>query len=58
MATAIGPFLVNRSYDITGSYVTAIEVTIPLFFMTSLLLFSLGKPRQFGPAEPAEATGG
>ncbi len=58
VATAIGPFLVNRSYDITGSYVTAIEVTIPLFFITSLLLFSLGKPRDFGQAEPTAEAGG
>ena len=47
VATATGPFLVNRSYDITGSYVLAIEVVIPLFFITSLLLFLLGKAPRF-----------
>lgn len=48
LATATGPFLVNRSYDLTGSYVTAIEVAIPLFVITSLLLFSLGRAPDFG----------
>ena len=51
VATATGPFLVNRSYDVTGSYVTAIEVAIPLFIVTSLLLFSLGKAPDFGREE-------
>jgi predicted MFS family arabinose efflux permease len=49
-ATASGPFLVNLSYDITGSYVTAIKVAIPLFLITSVLLFTLGKAPDFGRA--------
>lgn len=53
VATATGPFLVNRSYDVTGSYVTAIEVAIPLFIVTSLLLFSLGRAPNFGREESA-----
>lgn len=47
LATATGPFLVNRSYDVTGSYVTAIEVAIPLFLITSVLLFWLGRAPDF-----------
>ncbi|MCB2048371.1 MAG: MFS transporter [Novosphingobium sp.] len=48
LATATGPFLVNRSYDVTGSYVLAIESAIPLFLVTSLLLFTLGRAPDFG----------
>jgi MFS family permease len=51
LATATGPFLVNRSYDLTGSYVTAIEVAIPLFVITSVLLFSLAKAPDFEARE-------
>jgi MFS family permease len=47
IATATGPFLVNRIYDITGGYVLAIEAAIPLFAITSLLMFSLGRPPEF-----------
>lgn len=50
LATATGPFLVNRSYDVTGSYITAIEVAIPLFLVTSVLLFTLGRAPDFGRA--------
>ena len=53
LATATGPFLVNRSYDVTGSYVTAIEVAIPLFLITSVLLFWLGRAPDFGRASGA-----
>ncbi len=51
LATATGPFLVNRSYDVTGSYVTAIEVAIPLFLITSVLLFWLGRRTRFRASE-------
>jgi predicted MFS family arabinose efflux permease len=53
LATATGPFLVNRSYDVTGSYVTAIEVAIPLFLITSVLLFTLGRAPDFGRSASA-----
>jgi predicted MFS family arabinose efflux permease len=54
LATAIGPYLVNRVYDTTGSYVLAIEAAIPLFAITSLLMFTLGRSPDFGrlPAHP------
>jgi predicted MFS family arabinose efflux permease len=48
LATAIGPYLVNRVYDATGSYVIALEAAIPLFVITSLLMFTLGRSPDFG----------
>lgn len=53
IATATGPFLVNRTYDLTGSYVIAIEAAIPLFVITSLLMFTLGRSPDF--ERPAQA---
>jgi len=53
IATATGPFLVNRTYDLTGSYLIAIEAAIPLFVITSLLMFTLGRSPDF--ERPAQA---
>lgn len=47
IATGLGPTLVNRIYDVTGEYVLALELAIPLFVLTSILLFSLATPPDF-----------
>lgn len=54
IATGFGPTLVNLSYDITGGYELALEAVIPLFAVTSLLLFTLGQPPRF-EAKPLAA---
>ena len=54
IATGFGPTLVNLSYDITGGYGLALQLAIPLFAVTSLLLFSLGQPRSFKAQPVAE----
>lgn len=55
LATGLGPTIVNRIYDVTGGYELALELAIPLFVLTSVLLLSLGRPPDFGPvSEPAE----
>ncbi len=43
LATGLGPFLVNTSYDITGSYYPAVTAYIPLCLLASALFFSLGR---------------
>lgn len=55
IATGFGPTLVNLSYDITGGYELALEVAIPMFALTSLLLFTLGKPQDFEKPQAAAA---
>jgi MFS transporter, OFA family, oxalate/formate antiporter len=55
IATATGPFLVNRTYDLTGSYIIAIEAAIPLFVITSLLMFTLGRSPDFERCAQASA---
>lgn len=47
IATGTGPTLVNRIYDLTGGYELALQLVIPLFALTSLLLYTLGKPLSF-----------
>lgn len=47
IATGFGPTLVNLSYDITGGYELALELAIPMFALTSLLLFTLGQTPRF-----------
>lgn len=47
IATGTGPTLVNRIYDVTGGYELALELAIPLFVLTSILLFTLGRPPDF-----------
>ena len=42
LAAASGPFLVSLIYDLTGSYVLALQIAIPFFVMTSIALFTLG----------------
>ena len=55
IATGLGPTLANRIYDVTGSYELALELAIPLFVMTSVLMLSLGRPPEFDiGAAPAE----
>lgn len=44
LATAIGPVTISYIYDVTGSYNLAIWLIIPAILVTSLCLFSLGKP--------------
>jgi MFS family permease len=51
LATGLGPTLVNRIYDMTGGYELALELAIPLFVLTSLLLLALGKPPEFADAK-------
>lgn len=53
LATAIGPVLISLVYDLTGTYDMALYVSMPLFALVSLLLFTLGKPLPFD--EPAQA---
>ncbi len=53
IATGMGPLIVNRIYDVTGGYELALQLAIPLFVVTSLLLFALGKPPRF--ESPAHA---
>ena len=43
LATGLGPFLVNTSYDIAGSYYPAVTAYIPLCLLASALFFSLGR---------------
>lgn len=55
IATGLGPTLANRIYDVTGGYELALELAIPLFVMTSVLMLSLGRPPEFDiGAAPAE----
>lgn len=51
IATGIGPTMVNRIYDVTDSYVLALQGAIPLFAITALMLFTLGKPLRFEEAD-------
>lgn len=53
IATGMGPLIVNRIYDVTGGYELALQLAIPLFAVTSVLLFALGKPPRF--EAPADA---
>ena len=53
LATATGPVLISLVYDMTGTYDLALQIAIPLFALTSVLLFTLGKPLPFD--EPARA---
>jgi MFS family permease len=43
LATGLGPFLVNLSYDFSRSYYPALMAYIPLFLLASALFFSLGR---------------
>jgi nitrate/nitrite transporter NarK len=55
IATGMGPLIVNRIYDVTGGYELALQLAIPLFAVTSVLLFALGKPPRFeAPASDSE----
>ncbi len=45
LAAASGPFLVSLVYDLTGAYELALRLAIPLFVLTSIALFTLGKPQ-------------
>lgn len=47
IATGLGPTLASRIYDVTGGYELALQLAIPLFVLTSVLLFSLGRPPDF-----------
>ncbi len=51
IATGTGPTVANRIYDVTGGYELALELAIPCFVVTSLLLFFLGKPPDFADAQ-------
>lgn len=51
LATGLGPFLVNTSYDYTGSYYPAVMAYIPLFLLASALFFSLGRYPVFESVE-------
>jgi MFS family permease len=57
VATGLGPTIANRIYDVTGGYELALELAIPLFVLTSGLLFALGRAPDFetdqAPAEKA-----
>ncbi len=57
IATGLGPTLANRIYDVTGGYELALELAIPLFVVTSLLMLSLGRPPEFdsGAVTPESA---
>ena len=55
IATGIGPTIVNRIYDVTGGYELALQLVIPLFVLTSILLYTIGKPLPF--EKPAAQTG-
>lgn len=44
VASGSGPPLVNHIYDVTGGYELALQIAVPLFAVTSILLFTLGKP--------------
>jgi predicted MFS family arabinose efflux permease len=53
LATAVGPLLISLSYDLTSNYELALKLAIPAFVVTSLLLFTIGKPLPFDePAKP------
>jgi MFS family permease len=47
LATAAGPVLMSLTHDLTGAYDLAIKIAIPAFVVTSLLLFTIGKPLPF-----------
>jgi MFS family permease len=47
IATGLGPTLANRIYDVTGGYVLALELAIPRFVLTSILLYALPRPAPF-----------
>jgi predicted MFS family arabinose efflux permease len=51
LATATGPLLISLSFDLTNTYLLAIKLSIPVFVVVSLLLFTIGKPLPFD--EPA-----
>ena len=53
-ATGLGPTIANRIYDVTGGYELALELAIPLFVLTSLLLLTLGKPPEFANLQPEQ----
>jgi len=42
LATGNGPFLLNKVYDITGSYAPAMWAAMPLCLLSAVLLFFLG----------------
>jgi MFS family permease len=56
IATGLGPTIANRIYDVTGGYELALELAIPLFVLTSLLMLALGRPPEFNHAPAAEKT--
>ena len=47
LAAGTGPLTVNHIYDVTRGYELALQSAIPLFAVTSILMFTLGKPREF-----------
>ncbi|RYD86999.1 MAG: MFS transporter [Sphingomonadales bacterium] len=51
LATAIGPIAISYIYDVTGSYDLALWLIIPAILVTSVCLFSLGKPLHAGGAQ-------
>lgn len=50
LSTGLGPMLCNLSYDLTGSYVTALAAYIPLSLIASALFFTLGRYPVFARA--------
>lgn len=54
-ATGLGPTIASRIYDVTGGYELALELAIPLFVLTSLLLLTLGRPPKFTDLQPEQA---
>lgn len=58
IATGLGPTIANRIYDVTGGYDLALELAIPLFVLTSVLLFALGRPPEFKSASKAAENAG
>ena len=52
VATGMGPTIANRIYDVTGGYELALELAIPLFVLTSVLLFALGRAPDFETDQP------
>ncbi len=56
LATAAGPVLFSLVFDMTGNYAFALKAAIPLFALTSLLLFALGKPLEFDRQVSAEGS--
>jgi MFS family permease len=61
LATGLGPLIINRIYDVYGSYVPALIGFIPICILGSALFFTLGRYPDFGETaqrdEPLPANG-